>query len=62
MARINRSPLPLFEQWMQRVDAVVQKRTGLSVHDLPDCPFRDWYDNGLTPREASVQAIRSANE
>jgi hypothetical protein len=47
-----------FEQWMQRVDAHVQNVLGLSVYDLPDCPFRDWYEYGMQPERAAKKAIR----
>jgi hypothetical protein len=50
-----------FDQWMDKVDRLVTAALGLSVHDLPDCCYRDWYDEGLTPRQAARRAIRNAN-
>ncbi len=50
-----------FESWMKNVDAAVLSRYGVSVYDLPDCPFRDWYDDGETPEEASVLAVAYAD-
>jgi uncharacterized protein DUF5419 len=47
-----------FEDWMKKVDELVGQRIGLSVHDLVDCPFRDWFDAGVTPQEAAHDAIR----
>jgi hypothetical protein len=51
-----------FEQWKQAVDDQCSRMTGLSVDDLPDCPYRDWYENGITPLSAARMAIRLAKE
>ena len=51
-----------FENWLARIDAIVSEKCGLSVHDLPDCPFRDWYDDGVSAASAAKRAIRLANE
>lgn len=56
------NPRLSFESWMQEVDNAVSRRTGMSVHDLPDVPFRDWYDDGTSPRSAAARAIRAASE
>lgn len=47
---------------MRQVEFAVESLTGMSVHDLPDVPFRDWYDDDVPPRTAARRAIRSANE
>lgn len=49
-----------FEEWMALVDAAVQSRTGMSADDLPDCCYRDWYDDGLSPKQAAIRAIKAA--
>lgn len=49
-----------FENWMRRVDAVVTARAGVSVHDLPDMSFRDWYDEGITPGQAARLVLEDA--
>jgi hypothetical protein len=49
-----------FQQWMNQVDQVVQYQTGLSVHDLEDCAFRDWFDDGVKATTAARNAIRNA--
>jgi len=51
-----------FTEWFQRVDANVDLKTGLSVRDLPDCPFMDWYEDGISPRSAASKAIRYAKD
>ena len=49
-----------FEMWLTEVDQVVEDRVGMSVHDLPDCPFRDWYDDGMKAATAAGKAIKNA--
>lgn len=51
---------PTFEQWMGRVDAVCWRCAGLSVYDLPDCLYRDWYDKRLRPVWAAKKALARA--
>ena len=52
---------PTFERWMQRIDAVLTKLRGVSVHDLPDAPFCDWYDARLRPIHAANKVLRRAS-
>ena len=42
-----------FPQWMQKVDAEIEKICGLSSMDLADQPFHDWFDDGMDPAEAA---------
>lgn len=51
-----------FAQWMVEVDKACYKRAFLSVHDLPDCCYRDWYDDGVSPGCAARKALRAARE
>ena len=46
-----------FTAWMAKVDAEVSRQIGLSVHDLPDQPFRDWFDCEMTPAEAAGEVL-----
>lgn len=46
-----------FAQWMRAVDEAVYATAGVSVHDLADQPFRDWYEDGLTPQEAAEETL-----
>lgn len=41
-----------FELWMDELDMLVESRIGLSIHDLADQPFRDWFDSEITVSEA----------
>lgn len=46
-----------FEDWMQKVDQAVGAKAGLSVYDLADMPYRDWYDDGMSPASAAKRAL-----
>ena len=45
-----------FGKWFDRVDAIVSARAGLGADDLPDQPYYDWFESGMTPKEAA-QAV-----
>jgi hypothetical protein len=49
------------DSWMTDVDLACGAMLGLSVYDLPDCPYADWFEDGLTAKQAARRAIRSAN-
>ena len=49
-----------FDDWKREADKVCQAKTGMSLDDLPDVPFMDWYEEGVTPAGAAGRAIRSA--
>ena len=48
------------ENWMGRVDQRVQVLCGLSVYDLPDCCYADWYEEGMTAAQAARAAVKNA--
>ena len=48
-----------FEAWMQRVDAILESRVGLSHLDLADICYRDMYDDGDTPSLAARAALEN---
>lgn len=49
-----------FKKWMRIVDGRVWIQAGCSVYDLPDCPYRDWFDRGMTPMAAARKAVKNA--
>jgi len=53
---------PTFEQWMKRVDQVLINYCGVGTDDLPDCTYRDWYDERLRPIRAANKALRNARD
>lgn len=42
-----------FAEWMKQADHACYAKAGLSIYDLDDCPYRDWYDGRVTPRGAA---------
>lgn len=44
-----------FEMWLKRVNELVEIEIGLglSLDDLPDQPYRDWYDDELMAEEVA---------
>ena len=40
---------PTFNKWMERIDNLFWRFVGLSAHDMPDCPFMDWYEERIQP-------------
>ena len=51
-----------FEDWMKLVDDEIYRRTGMAAEDLPDCCYRDWYEDGVRPAAAASRAIKNAKE
>ena len=49
-----------FEIWMVRVDRTVNAIALVSVYDLPDRPYRDWFDDGMLASDAAKQALEYA--
>lgn len=39
--------------WMMELDRVLNYVYGVTSADLPDMDYRTWYDDGLTPAEAT---------
>ena len=58
MAKVKLS----FEEWLKEVDEILWSKVGLSKDDLPDCSYRDWYDEGMSPVRAAGKAVRNATE
>lgn len=51
-----------FEVWMKEVAVAVRALSGMDLRDLPDCPFRDWYDDRVSAKTAAKRCIKNANE
>lgn len=51
-----------FLAWYKKVDRLLVAKWLLGVDDLPDCPYRDWYEDGVTPARAAARAIKLAQE
>ena len=48
-----------FEKWLAHVDSIIESEVGLSLSDLPDCPYRDWFDSAMGSRTAAARAINN---
>jgi hypothetical protein len=48
-----------FEDWMEAVDIEVVNVAGIETDDLEDQTYRDWFDSGMTPHEAALQALEN---
>jgi len=46
-----------FNQWMQQVDNKIYNICGLSYMDLADYPYRDYYDDELSPKEVAIMIL-----
>ena len=47
-----------FEEWKEQINTFVKSEIKLDVDELPDMPYRVWYDNdNLTPKEVSYIII-----
>ena len=46
-----------FKEWMNKVDAEIIKRCGLSSDDLSDFPYHDMYDDGVSPAEVAEDVL-----
>ena len=42
-----------FLAWLQKVDAILASMIGISLLDLPDQHWFDWFEGGLTPASAA---------
>jgi hypothetical protein len=51
-----------YDEWYKEVNDEVLRRIGLDLNDLPDCPFYQWYNAGVTYMSAASKAIKAAND
>ena len=48
-----------FEKWLDKVDAMFIKVTGLDRDTWPDQDYWSMFDSGLTPMEALLESIEN---
>ena len=46
-----------FDAWMALVNQRLIAKCGMSSEDLPDAPYRDWFEDGMTTTEAVDRAV-----
>ena len=50
-----------FSKWKAAVDRILADRLGgLTSDDLPDQPYRAWFDDSITPRDAADMAMEDS--
>ena len=54
--KLKLKEMPPRQRFYQLVDAACYARMGCSMHDLPDFPYGDYYDNEITSHEEMVSA------
>jgi len=47
-----------FEAWMDKVNAAIEGKCGLTSRDLADQPYRDWFDSKMQPTAAANKALK----
>lgn len=57
---MNAQRIADFPLWMVQVDELIARAfLGMDSNDLPDQPYRDWYEDGLSPREALTELVEN---
>ena len=41
-----------FEVWMHAVDSELRSRLQVTSEDVPDMPYKAWFEKGVSPRSA----------
>ena len=47
----------MFEEWMEMVNSILAVDAEIDSRDLPDQPYRDWFDQGMLPSEGAQKAL-----
>jgi len=48
-----------FIEWMAEVDVELVRMSTLGSMDLADQTYHDWYDSGMTPKEAALETLEN---
>ena len=51
-----------FEEWMKKVDSIIEARTGMTHMDLPDWSYAQAHEDGVTALSAASRAIKAARD
>lgn len=46
-----------FDTWMEKADQCLLRNMGISIYDLPDKCYRDWFESGMSPGTAAYKAL-----
>ena len=48
-----------YEQWMKKVDIILEEKCGLPQYLLPDWLSRDCYESGASPQEGAEDCLEA---
>ena len=51
-----------FDAWKAKVNHFCVRKCGMTTDDLPDCCYRDWYEDGVTASSAAARAVRAVRD
>lgn len=51
-----------FEVWQNKVNAIIEKRTGFGIDDLPDFDYWNYWDDGVSPSQTATEVIQNARD
>lgn len=51
-----------FEDWKRAVDHEVNEKLGIGANDLPDQPWRQWYDEGKSAKVAAAKGVAARKD
>lgn len=46
-----------FKTWIREVDRELERKVMMGSRDLPDAPYRRYFNNGYSPKEAAQEAL-----
>ena len=55
---MSRKTFDTFDRWMEFVDHLCIEAAGIGLDDIPECPFKIWYEFGLEPFTAARRALQ----
>ena len=48
-----------FDEWMARIDKLLEHCIGCVSADLEDCPWMDWYESRMLPIWAAKKSLKN---
>lgn len=48
-----------YADWLTKLNSLCERRLGKNLLDLPERPYRDWFDDGDTPEDGLREIARS---
>ncbi len=51
-----------FQGWLAQVSELIAGAMGLALDDLPDQSYRDWFEDGMTPRQGAQAVVEQLEQ